>query len=179
MFFILALLVSTSVFASIPPRPIPRTSSKIFVKTGVFEGGTSHPANIESLRFSRNPKDQSERWVLDFSDGQTRNLQEMAPRFQVRYSNADRVDLPEGDTLLLAPPRIIISLSSIKGNYLNRGQIRNFLEKSKLVKEITVYPPIEGGDTAVEFVLKKPVLFEPHQPVQKEGRLVLDLKPTR
>jgi hypothetical protein len=40
----------------------------------------------------------------------------MAPRFQVRYSNADRVNLPEGDTLLLAPPRIIISLSSIKGN---------------------------------------------------------------
>ena len=30
---------------------------------------------------------------------------------------------------------------------------------------------------AMAFVLKDDVLFEPHQPIEREGRLVLDMRP--
>ncbi|NBX92802.1 MAG: hypothetical protein EB078_10315 [Proteobacteria bacterium] len=179
MFFIVILFLSQQLFASLPPRPIPRTSSKIFVKTGVFEGGTAGAANLEGIRFSRNKTEETERWVLDFSSAHTRSLQETAPKFQVRYSQADRIEVPEGRDVLLNPPRLIISLQSIKGNYLTRAQFKPFLERSQLVRDIKIYPPIEDGDMAVEFILKHSIQFEPHQPIQKEGRLVLDLKPIK
>jgi len=176
MFFILTLLASFA-SAAISPRPIPRTSTRLFVDRGLFEGGSPVSANIEGIRFSRNPKDKSERWVIDFSDARTRQYQQLAPEFQVRFSPMETLRTPEGKSIWLSPPRLIISLNSIKGNYLNSPQLTKLLKKSKLVQNVRVYPPIEDGDRAIEFILKRNVLFEPHQPLQKEGRLVLDLKP--
>lgn len=178
MFFILTLLASFA-SAAISPRPIPRTSSRLFVDRGLFEGGSPVAANIEGIRFSRNPKDKSERWVIDFSDARTRSFQQLAPEFQVRFSPMETILSPEGKPMMLSAPRLIVSLSSIKGNYLHSPQLTKLLKKSKLVQSVRIYPPIEDGDRAIEFVLKTNILFEPHQPVQKEGRLVLDLKPKK
>lgn len=178
MFVILTLLVST-LLAAIPVRPVPRTSSKLYVDTGTFEGGSPLAANIEAVRFSRNSKDQTERWVIDFSDARTRTLQQIAPDFQIRIAPPDRVTLSEGKEVELNPTRVIISLSSIKGNYVDPTVLNKMLKKSHLMKNIRFYPPIEDGDRAIEITFKKPVLLEPHQPLQKEGRLVLDLKPRK
>jgi hypothetical protein len=178
MIFILTLLASLAE-AAFSPRPIPRTSTRLFVDQGVFEGGSPLAANIEGIRFSRNPKDNSERWVIDFSDARTRSLQQLAPEFQIRFSPMETFITPEGKSIILSHPRLIISLSSIKGNYLHSPQLTKLLRKSKLVRQVRIYPPIEDGDRAIEFVLKKKILFEPHQPLQKEGRLVLDLKPKK
>ena len=178
MFVILTLLVST-LMAAVPARPVPRTSSKLFVDSGTFEGGSPLAANIEAIRFSRNPKDQTERWVIDFSDARSRTLQQIAPDFQVRIAPSDKVVLGEGKEFELNPPRILISLSSIKANYVDPTVLNRMLKKSHLVKNIRFYPPIEDGDRAIEITFKKSILLEPHQPLQKEGRLVLDLKPRK
>lgn len=178
VFVILTLLVS-HLLAAIPARPMPRTSSKLYVDSGTFEGGSPLAANIEAIRFSRNPKEHTERWVLDFSDARTRTFQQLAPDFQVRIIPSDKVTLGEGQEFELNPPRVIISLSSIKANYVSTAEIRKLLKKSHLVKNIRFYPPIEDGDRAIEVLFKKHVLLEPHQPLQKEGRLVLDLKPRK
>lgn len=176
MFFIFALLASTA-FAAIAPRPVPRTASKIFVESGVFEGGTPIAAHIQGLRFSRNAKTGVERWVLDFSDAKTKNYQLMAPEFQVKLLPSEKVKVADGKEVLLTPPRIIVYLDSIKTSQLDEYRLQKLIKRSKLVRTIRVYPPIEDGDRAIEFVLKKEALLEPHQPLQKEGRLVLDLKP--
>lgn len=178
MFTILTLLAST-LLAAIPPRPVPRTSSHLYVDSGTFEGGSPLAANIEAIRFSRNPKEKTERWVIDFSDARTRTLQQIAPDFQVRVVPADKVNLGSGKDFEISPPRVIISLNSIKENFVDQGTLNKLLKKSGLVKNIRFYPPIEDGDRAIEILFKKYVLIEPHQPLQKEGRLVLDLKPRK
>ena len=155
------------IHAALPPRPVPRTSSHLFVESGTFEGGSPLSANLEGIRFSRNPKDSSERWVIDFSDARTRTYQQIAPEFQVRL-------VPETKW---TPARILIYLSSIKANYLEPRTLKTLLRKSHLIQNIRIYPPIEDGDRAIELILKETVLWEPNQPLQKEGRLVLDLKP--
>ncbi|MFM8270309.1 MAG: hypothetical protein ACKN9V_08990 [Pseudomonadota bacterium] len=178
MFVILTLLVST-LMAAVPARPVPRTSSHLFVDSGTFEGGSPLAANIEAIRFSQNAKEKTERWVIDFSDARTRTIQQIAPEFQIRIVPADKVTLGEGKEFELSPPRLIISLSSIKANYVTALNLNKLLKKSFLVKNIRFYPPIEDGDRAIEVTFKKSVLLEPHQPLQKEGRLVLDLKPRK
>ncbi len=45
------------------------------------------------------------------------------------------------------------------------------------MKEIVLYPPVERGDMAMELVLRDDVRFDPFQPLEREGRLVLDLRP--
>jgi len=178
VFSILTLLVSTLV-AAVPARPVPRTSSKLYVDSGTFEGGSPLAANIEAIRFSRNPKENTERWVFDFSDARTRTLQQIAPDFQIRVIPADKVNLGGGKEFEVSPLRVIISLNSIKENRIDPKVLTRLLKKSHLVKNIRFYPPIEEGDRAVEILFKKSVLIEPHQPLQKEGRLVLDLKPRK
>ena len=164
--FLLAIL-ALPVFANISPMPIPRHPSKVFVKEGLFKGGAQESANIENLRFSKHPETKSERWVFDFSDRQTRTVGKLAPQFQISYNDGDS---------LVTPPKFIINFRAISQNYLDKNRLALLSKKSNLVKEIILYPPIENGDQALEIVLKAPVKFEPHQPLQKEGRLVLDLK---
>lgn len=174
-YFLLFLIAQTS-FAAIAPRPIPRTPSKLFMKEGLFEGGTRVSANLEGLRFSKHRKEKTERWVFDFSSAETRVIGKQAPLFQIRYVGGDTVNLPQGKDVLLSPPRLIVTFRAIGQNYLTTDRLKALVRKSDLVKNIILYPPIEDGDMAIEFILKAPVPFEPHQPLQNEGRLVLDLK---
>lgn len=178
MIFILMFLTASS-FGALAPRPVPRTVSQIYIGSGVFEGGSPLAAHIEGLRFSRNPQTGTERWVFDFSDARTNSPQLLAPEFQLRLTPPDKVQLADGKEVQISPQRLLISLNAIKNNEIRAKTIQTHLSKSKLVKNIRIYPPIENGDRVIEFTFKHPILLEPHQPLQKEGRLVLDLKPRK
>ena len=156
------------------PTPIPRTANHEFRTEGLFEGGSKSPANIESLKVTEIA--DAERWELDFSDNLKREIGKVAPRFQVRYLPGDKIIGPSGELIMSKPAKFILTLSSIRKNFLTRAALQDMVKKSKHVKDIVIYPPIEDGDTAIEFILHDNVSFEPHQPAQKEGRLVLDLK---
>lgn len=176
IYLILFLFLSVPLFASLEPKPIPRTPIKHFQNEGIFEGGSKLPANVEGIRFSSHKKEGYERWVLDFSDEATRSLGKVAPQFQLRYQKATKVEVPGGTDISLTPPKFIFALQGVKQNYLKKETLQRIAHKSRFVKEIILFPAIENGDVAIEFVLKDNVLFEPHQPREKEGRLVLDLK---
>lgn len=170
------LSLSSLVLAALEPKPIPRVSVKQFQSEGVFEGGSSQPANLEAVRFSAHKREGYERWVIDFSEELSRSVGKVAPHFQVRYQKAAEVEVPGGSNLSLSPPKFIFTFQSIKRNFLKKEVLHKIVAKSRYVKDIVLYPSIENGDTALEFILKDNVLFEPHQPKEKEGRLVLDLK---
>ena len=78
----------------------------------------------------------------------------------------------------MKPAKFLFLFRSIEKNRLNPKKLQKLAKKSRFVKKIILYPPIEEGDMAMEFILKEDVLFEPHQPLEKEGRLVLDVKET-
>lgn len=178
MKILLVLFLGFSVLlpAALDPRPIPRTSIKHFLNEGIFEGGSNLPANLETIRFSNHAKEGFERWVFDFSDEATRTVGKTAPHFQVRYEKGSRVEGSNGADISLAPPKFIFAFQGIKRNFVKKDALKRIPAKSRFVKEIVLYPSIENNDTAIEFILKDNVLFEPHQPKEKEGRLVLDLK---
>ncbi len=50
------------------------------------------------------------------------------------------------------------------------------IKKSLFVKEINLYPPIEDGDLAIEFIIKPQTLLWTHQSSTPPGRLILDLR---
>lgn len=156
------------------PSPIPRTATHKFRSEGLFEGGSNSSANIESLRFSE--QEGYERWIVDFSDNAKRELRKIAPHFQVRYLPGDKILTSTGETVFAKPAKFILTFRAIRKNFLDRTALRETVKQSKIVKDIVVYPPIEQGDLAIELILHDDVVFEPHQPIQKEGRLVLDLK---
>ena len=167
------LAFSFPAFAALQPNAIPRESTKRFRSSGLYEGGSESRANIESLRVALHPG--FERWVIDFSD-EVKRLGAVAPRFQLRYVKAEKIPLPDGTEFVRKPARFVFVFRSILKNSLTTARLRGLAKKSRYVKEIILYPPIEKGDTAMEFILNDNVLFEPHQPVEREGRLVLDLK---
>ena len=155
--------------------PIPRTPLQNFVGDGVFNGGgTAQMVNLHRIRWS--PHKGYERWVFDFSDEPNHAIGKIAPEFQVRYVKAEKVPVPGGEDILIDPPKFVFLFRGIHQNHLKKARLQRMVRKSRYVKEIVLYPPIEGGDTAVEFLLKDSVVFEPHQPLEREGRLVLDLK---
>jgi hypothetical protein len=172
--FITTTLATT--FAATRVAPIPRTASQSFRTEGLFEGGTPQPANVESLKLSDNQG--TERWELDFSDNIKRQVGKVAPKFQLRYIAGDKVIGESGELIMARPAKFVLTLQNIKKNFLNRATLVDLVKRSKFVKDIVVYPPIENGDTAIELILGDNVEFEPHQPAQKEGRLVLDIKET-
>src|SRR4051812_39941839 len=65
---------------------IPRAPAQHYSTSGLYEGGSFHPANLESLRLAEH--DGFERWVIDFSDSVSRRVGVVAPRFQLRYGKA-------------------------------------------------------------------------------------------
>ncbi len=154
--------------------PIPRTASHSWRTEGLFAGGSSPAANIENLHLSDHKG--AERWVLDFSDNLKREIGKVAPKFQLRYIPGDKVIGSSGELVMARPAKFVLTLQGIRKNFLNRTALQDLVKRSKFVKDIIVYPPIENGDTAIELILGDNVDFEPHQPAQKEGRLVLDLK---
>lgn len=172
------LLLASVTFlqASVSPTAIPRTPIKHYQTEGIFEGGTHSPANIEAVRFSPHQKDGYERWVIDFSDQKQRVIGKIAPLFQIRYVKAHRLAIPDAKDIVLEPAKFVFIFREIQHNYLNSAALKTLTKKSRFVKDIVLYPAIEDGDTAIELVLNDNVLFEPHQPTEKAGRLVLDLK---
>lgn len=171
-----AFVLSGFLFAALEPVPIPRTSLKHFQSEGVFEGGKDTTASIVALRFSPHPKEGFERWVLDFGNEVGHAVGEIAPHFQVRYQKGAKIEVSGASDISLTPAKFILTFQKIKQNRLKKETLQKLVTKSRFVKEIVLFPPIEDGDTAVEFTLKDNVLFETHQPKEKEGRLVLDLK---
>lgn len=174
--FAFCLLSASAARAAIDRRSIPRTSLKQFVHEGLFQGGTDTRANLESLRVAEHKKEGMERWVLDFSDTVKRKLGLVAPRFQLQYFKADRVTLASGREHVRKPAKFLILLRSINKNFVTPAKAKQLVQKSQYVKEIQLHPPIEEGDMAIEFILKEDVEFEAHQPIEREGRLVLDLR---
>ncbi len=156
------------------PTPIPRTANQDFRTEGLFEGGSPISANLEALRISE--EGGVERWVVDFSDNAKRELGKVAPKFQVRYISGNKIIGSSGELIMAQPAKFILTFRAIRKNFLNRAALQDLVKRSKLVKDIIIYPPIEDGDTAIELILHDNVAFEPHQPIQKEGRLVLDMK---
>lgn len=175
---ILAFLFSAALPAAVVPHIMPRNPSRSFTSDGLFEGGNDLGANIEGVRFAQHKAEGYERWVIDFSDAQ-RNLGAAAPRYQLRYETSEKLPLPEGGDLIKRPARFLFVFRMIQKNNLVQERLKKLVKKSHFVKDIILYPPIERGDMALEFVLKDDVKFTPHQPSIKEGRLVLDLKALR
>jgi hypothetical protein len=158
--------------ATTPPaslQGIPRVSTQHFVREGNFEGGEAVKANLEAVRFAAHPGG-TERWVVDFSDPSSREVGKAAPRFRLQYAPS-----PGGAS---KEPRFVFNFRSIQGVHVSREQLAALSKKSRFVKEVVLYPPVEDGDTALELVLRSGVRFETHQPLEKAGRLVLDLKAT-
>jgi hypothetical protein len=172
--FALSLFFTATAFAATQVVPIPRTASHAWRTEGLFAGGSSPAANIEGLHLSDNKG--AERWVLDFSDNLKREVGKVAPKFQLRYIPGNKVIGSSGELILVRPAKFVLTLQGIKKNFLNRVALQDLVKRSKFVKDIVVYPPIENGDTAIELILGDNVDFVPHQPAQREGRLVLDLK---
>jgi hypothetical protein len=172
----LVLGICLTSFASLDPRSVPRSALQTFRKEGLFEGGRfNSKANVEDIRLSDPNHDGFERWIIDFSDLK-RVWGSVAPKFQLRYSPADRVELPEGKTLIKKQAMFSLLLQGIQKNFITDDQIHEALQKSKYVKKVVVYPQVEHGDMAMEMILRDDVIFKPHQPMEREGRLVLDLR---
>lgn len=169
------LAFSLTTFAAVTPSTIPRQTPKNFVDDAIFEGGRDVAANLVDIRFGEHRKQGFERWVIDFSDLADK-LGAVAPKFQLRYEKAETLPLPEGGDLQRRPARFLFVLRQIQKNRLTEEKMKNVVKKSRFVKEILLYPPIEKGDMAIEFILKENVRFAPHQPSEREGRLVLDIR---
>jgi hypothetical protein len=174
LFFALAFLPSFS-WSAVRSLPIPRLANHDFRSEGLFEGGTSTPANIEKL--TRSEAGHAERWTFDFSEtGASMASGKAVPKFQLKYLPGNPIFSAQGEATPSKPPRLILTLRGIQKNLLKRSDLLKQVKQSKYVKEIIVYPPIEEGDTALEIQLKDNVQFAPHQPAKKAGQLVLDLK---
>lgn len=172
---LLALAYTFSAFAGIEASSIPRKPLAAFRAEGLFEGGSEAKANLEALRFFEHKSQGYERWVVDFSDLK-KTVGAVAPRFQIQYLKSERGIGPEGTEVLRKPAKFIFIFRSIARNELSEPKLQALAKKSQHVEKILLYPPIEGGDMAMEFILKEDVEFQPHQPLEKEGRLVLDIR---
>lgn len=166
--FLLLILAPLAALASQPAsssmQGIPRVTTNHFVREGLYEGGEPVKATVEALRFAPH-SGGIERWVVDFADANGKEIGKVAPRFRLRYE-------PEAAG---KKPRFVFNFRSIQAVHMTREQLASLTRKSRFVKEVVLYPPVEEGDVSLELVLRSGVRFETHQPLEKAGRLVLDL----
>lgn len=153
--------------------PIPRAARNVFTTDALYEGGTPGRVELQSIRFGFHKKTQMERWVIDFRTD--KGTASKAPVFQLRYEPEKRA-LIGGMEGVEKPARFVWQLQQISKNLLRNDELTRLTAKSRFIKNIVVYPFVEDGDMALEFVMSQNVKFEAHQPLQNEGRLVLDLK---
>src|ERR1700678_95597 len=103
-----------SAWAALTPRSIPRSATETYVTDGLFEGGSSKRANLESLRLAEHMQTAQtgeskgyERWVIDFSDVISRQMGLVAPKFQIRYLKQENANLSDGRTFVRKAPKFI------------------------------------------------------------------------
>ena len=175
-----ALLLFLGINAhGLTPVGVPRLPTQMYFGQGLFTGGQLVSANIEGIRLAQHKNKGYERWVIDFSSTGDREVGAVAPRFQLAYLPGTPALKPESlppKEGKIHPPKFRFLFQNIQNNFLTQPKITRLIKRSDFVSEIVVYPPIENGDLAMEFVLNQEVQFEPHQPIEREGRLVLDIK---
>ncbi len=172
--FLSTVLLSTSfvcALGAVKLDPVPRSATGDYRTEGLFQAGTPGPKNIDAL-YNRD-FGSAERWVIDFSEpGKPKSFSNI-PELQVQYEGEEKVLSDSGELIVAREPKVILKFRSIRKNALDRDRFASLIRKSKHVKAITLYPAIEGGDTALEFLLKGNV---PFRPSLEAGRLLLDLK---
>src|SRR5688572_19444870 len=124
------LALQVTALAGHPPSSIPRTPAKQYMSDGLFEGGSDTGANLERLRRADHPG--FERWVVDFSD-LAENMGGTAPRFQLRYEKAEKIELPEGGDLIRKPARFLFLFRQIQKNRLDESKLNRLVKKSRFV----------------------------------------------
>lgn len=169
-----SLIISGTLLSAVNISSIPRSDTSAYLRGGLFEGGADGKANLESIRYAPHP--DFERWVVDFSDTQARKVGEVAPKFQLQYYEEQKGVSDKGVPVVKAPAKFVFLFQSIDKVFLVPTKLTKLVRKSRFVKDIVLYPPIENGDMAVEIILAKNVAFKPHQPLSRAGRVVLDIK---
>ncbi len=175
-----SLLASMTLCASPAPDDeptlfaIPRIASNEYREEGIYRGGSEESAGIKSLKREETPSQGGERWTLEFSSPTKRR--KGAPYFQVKLVKAESFQRSDGTVVITEPPKILLQLRGVTGSGLPQRDITRALKRSRFVKEIIPYPPIEDGDTAIELVLSRETLVSPYNPRYAENQLVLELK---
>lgn len=178
LILLIGLLTSPSfanTFANPQTTAVPRTAEKLQIEPVIYEGGKGVRSNIEALRYFFHQKDGFERWVFDFSAPGRAHKQEVAPLFQVEYRRANRTISATGEDVQKETPKFVFRFRAIESVFVTPAELARLAKTSPFVEEIVLFPAIEEGDLAVEFVLKHNVSYRLHQPTEKPGRLVLDL----
>lgn len=155
------------------PILIPRNPTPVYRSDVFFEGGTGAPATLDGLRMAMHGK--YERWVVDFANENGGEKMGVAPKFQVRFLPAEKIETDTGEKVLSRPAKLIISIHKVKRNLLTKERLIQLVKRSAHIRNITIYPPIEDGDTAMEFTFSTDSPVNIHQPLEKEGRLVIDI----
>lgn len=164
-----SLILSQILLASLIPMTIPRVATNNFLKQGFFEGGSSKQAVLQQIQLVPYSKENRERWIIGF---EKKNL----PPFQIQYFPAEKFSSADQGLLTQKPAHFRFLFRHLTKNLLTETQLAQMTTKSRFVSEIVLYPPIEEGDVALEFILRDDVQFEAHQPISPENRLVLDLR---
>lgn len=159
------------------PTLVPRTPTPLYRSDVFYEGGTDVPGSLRDLRMATHEK--FERWVLDFADDRGAKKGIRAPRFLVRLIPAEKIETDTGDTILSRPAKLILSFQRVGKNQLKPEKLASLIKRSQHIQKITVYPPIENGDTAMEFTFQSDAPVSVHQPMENEGRLVIDISQSK
>lgn len=169
--------LAVSTLSSAAVHPVPRVPTGEFLEQGEFSGGEAAAAILANIRLGKHKDAGFERWVVDFADPETKALGKTAPRFLIQYLDERKRTSEDGNVTLLAPARLLVHLRGIRDNQVSPQRIESLVKSSLLVENVVMYPQIEGGDMVLEMRLRGPAAFALHQPKEKEGRLVLDLRP--
>jgi len=172
---ILGYFLAHNLFAALAPTPIARLSRGQFHSSGFIEGGTHRAASLLDIRHFHHKSQGFERVVLDLSEPSKNSVADYLPAFQLRYFPSS-TQIDDKNTSHTKPAKFLLVIRSIQRNQITEKMTQTLTKDSQFLDQIKVYPPIEDGDMALEFILKSDVLFEAHQPRLKAGRLVLDLK---
>jgi hypothetical protein len=167
-----ALHVTTVAFSATPSL-IPRTPTPIYRSDVFFEGGADFPATLHDLRMADHGR--FERWVIDFSNASGLEKKKQAPKFQVRFLPSQKIETDTGEIVLSQPAKLIVTFHKVNRNDLQKQRLSRLVEKSAHIQKIVIYPPIENGDTAMEFTFSADSPVNIHQPLENEGRLVIDI----
>lgn len=166
--FLASLLTLIAGAAPIPHSLAPHKTAP-FLTQGFIKGGTETEAILKDLRYGKHPNKGYERWVFDFEFEGEKKQRMGSPNYCVKYQK------PQGKNL---PAKLVVLFQGIKKSRLNADTFLDMVSRSPLVASILLYPPIENGDTAIEFLLHRGVSYKTEELKGASGRLVVDLAPS-